>query len=212
MDPRTAEVMGKWFDACHRAGISLVAASAMGEVLVGAYGDEHRSYHTLEHVQACLSLVEHAPLDDHDRLTAEFALWFHDVVYDTARTDNEERSALMAEEWLQEQQFEAWALAGAAIRMTAGHATRDDDPLLLRVVRDIDLAILGAQSDEYDSYAANIRSEYRSVDDDSFREGRRRVLESFLAMDRIYVLEPMRASLESRARANLERELASLQR
>ena len=212
MDPATAEAVGKWFDLCHRAGVSLAAASAMAETLVAAYQDDRRAYHSLEHVQACLRLVEHAPLGDDDRLAAELALWFHDLVYDTTRQDNEERSAAEAERWLEAQQFPGWALVGEAIRMTAGHAVHEDDHVVLRVLHDIDLAILGSAPDDYDAYVAGIRAEYGDLDDPTFRAGRRRVLEALLCRDPIYVLDSMQASLERQARANLERELAALDR
>lgn len=212
MDPATSEVVGKWFDTCHRAMVSLTAAADMADVLVRAYQDDRRAYHTLDHVQACLRLLEHAPLDGDDRLAAEFALWFHDMVYDTARPDNEQRSAREAERWLQAQQFPTWPVVGEAIRMTAGHDVGDDDHLVLRVVHDIDLAILGSAPDDYDDYAAGIRAEYGDLDEAAFRQGRRRVLEALLARDRIYVLDSMQASLERPARSNIERELASLTR
>ena len=56
----------------------------------------HRAYHTLRHIEACLAWMRDAPLEDDDRIAAEFAIWFHDAVYDTRASDNEERSADLA--------------------------------------------------------------------------------------------------------------------
>ena len=205
-----AEVAGQWFDSCHRAGIPLGAATEMAERLVAAYGEPHRRYHTLDHVGACLRLVAHASIDPDDRLAVEFAIWFHDVVYDPRRSDNEEQSAALAESWLEAHGLPSAAIIGNAIRMTAGHRVDPDHPIVVQVVHDVDLAILGAPDDDYDRYVTQIRGEYDWLDDETFERGRRHVLEAFLEADPLYVLEPLRDALEAQARANISRELASL--
>ena len=212
MDQVTTESVGQWFDTCHRAEVALIAATDMANTLVAAYQQGHRHYHTLDHIGACLQLAENVALAAADRLVAEFALWFHDAVYDPRRDDNETRSAGMAEAWLGAQEFEHSTRVGDAIRMTAGHrldGAQADDPAL-QAVHDIDLAILGATAEQYDAYTRQIRVEYDFVDDSAFATGRRHVVETLLSADEIYVLAPLRAALEQQARTNLERELARL--
>ena len=68
------------------------------EELLGAYGSPGRFYHNLEHIHDCLSLFDHhASLAEHPE-EVELAIWFHDAVYDTTRSDNEKKSA----EWVAE--------------------------------------------------------------------------------------------------------------
>jgi predicted metal-dependent HD superfamily phosphohydrolase len=76
---------------------------------------------------------------------------------------------------------------------------------------DIDLAILAAPQEQYDSYASKIRKEYGHVSDDAYRAGRSKVLQAFLDRDRIYTSEIFDGSgMEGRARTNIKREIESL--
>ena len=180
--------------------------------LVAAYSEAHRHYHTLAHVTACLGA-----LDAHRELAirpAEIAvaLWFHDVVYDTRRDDNEARSAERAGRFLHSHRVAADSI-GRIDRMILatrhGEATpRGDTALLI----DIDLGILGQPARVFDRYDDDIRREYAWVADDAYRAGRRRVLEGFLARSRIYATPPFQDAFEAPARANLGRALARLQR
>jgi len=58
--------------------------------------EPHRAYHTMHHILYCLD--EMAPVRplavDPDAM--EMALWYHDAVYETHATDNEEQSAALA--------------------------------------------------------------------------------------------------------------------
>lgn len=210
-----ANTIAPWFDLCHRLGVGLGVATAMGGQLVDAYSEPHRHYHTLDHVQACLQLVERAPLNEGDRVAVELAVWFHDVVYDPRATDNEERSAELAERWIAEQGIEQASRVGALIRMTAGHAVDtvgSAADAATRVMHDVDLAILGAPPDDYDHYRRQIRAEYRWLDDHRYRTGRTAVLRSFLELPTIYVTPELRSTLEPQARTNITAELAALAR
>jgi predicted metal-dependent HD superfamily phosphohydrolase len=57
-----------------------------------------------------------------------------------------------------------------------------------------------------------VRAEYRHVTDDEWRIGRAAVLEGFLERPAIYSTPTARDRWETRARANLTAELASLDR
>jgi predicted metal-dependent HD superfamily phosphohydrolase len=204
-----SRTLARWFDLGHRLGVRLSAALEMAEVLTAAYGEPHRHYHTLSHIEACLGVLERVPLGDTERAEAELAVWFHDVVYDVTLSENEARSAALAKAWLAEQGLDAPEVA-ATIEMTAGHGLPDGASVVMRAVHDVDLAILGAPAVEYDAYAAAIRREYGHLDDDVYRLGRRDVLHRLGASKALYSLPMFRTTLEPRARANLARELAHL--
>ena len=62
--------------------------------LVAAYTAPGRHYHNLAHIEDCLAAL--ARVDDlsaADREILTQAIWWHDVVYDATRADNEELSA-----------------------------------------------------------------------------------------------------------------------
>ncbi|HVE54265.1 MAG TPA: N-methyl-D-aspartate receptor NMDAR2C subunit, partial [Ramlibacter sp.] len=61
--------------------------------LVAAHSQQHRHYHTLQHLRECLAHCEAASMLARRPAEVELALWFHDAVYEPQRGDNEERSA-----------------------------------------------------------------------------------------------------------------------
>src|SRR5260370_20074579 len=64
--------------------------------LVSAYTAPDRHYHDLRHIEALLGLADACAGAITDRDAVEAAIWFHDAIYDTRRSDNEERSAALA--------------------------------------------------------------------------------------------------------------------
>ena len=202
-----------WHDLAHRHGCSGPAAEALLEDLVRAYADPHRHYHTLDHIASLLQLLEEHSHAVRDRNAVALSILFHDVVYDPARHDNEQMSAALAGERLAALGFphELVAKVTRYIRATqhgqGAQATDDADLVLLL---DLDLSILAATPAEYRAYAHAIRHEYALVPDELYRPGRRRILEGFLARERIYRTERLRALWDEPARANIAGEMAEL--
>ena len=54
---------------------------------------EGRYYHTLRHIIYMLDNIHDFKLSKKDEYKLELAIWFHDIVYDSTRTDNEKLSA-----------------------------------------------------------------------------------------------------------------------
>lgn len=177
--------------------------------MIAAYRETGRAYHTLQHLGECFER-----LDEAGELAAAVgmsggevavALWFHDAVYDTRRSDNELASAAWASQVLRG----AGAgpdIAGRIERLIL--ATRHDLPPETpaeALMVDIDLAILGAEPPRYDEYERQVRAEYAWVAAPDFRSGRGAVLERFLSRPFIYSTAPFRARFEAPARRNLER-------
>jgi predicted metal-dependent HD superfamily phosphohydrolase len=63
------------------------------EKIEAAYGEPARAYHTMAHIIACLDTFVAARHLATAPERIELAIWFHDIVYDTRRGDNEDRSA-----------------------------------------------------------------------------------------------------------------------
>jgi predicted metal-dependent HD superfamily phosphohydrolase len=175
--------------------------------LIERYGNPNRHYHNLAHIAAVLGTLDF--LGDVG-VALEFAAWYHDAVYDSRSSDNEERSADLAQTALRELGMppESIAEIGRLILLTKSHEVAADDDAGRRLI-DGDLAILGEEPSVYDHYAEAIRREYAWVPEEAYRAGRSGVLEKFLARPRLYFLL---TRAEKPARENLMRELKSLSR
>ena len=77
---------------------------------------------------------------------------------------------------------------------------------------DMDLSILGMQDHVYKKYAVAIRKEYAHFEDEAYRTGRAKVLQSFLEKDKLYFTKILGEKLEARARENINNEIKSLQK
>jgi predicted metal-dependent HD superfamily phosphohydrolase len=66
--------------------------------IAAAYGAPGRHYHTLDHLAHCFAELDAAVAAGltHNPVALELAVWFHDLVYDPAAGDNEQRSARAA--------------------------------------------------------------------------------------------------------------------
>lgn len=201
----------RWQSLTHRLGAEADASRQIGDRLVDAYSAPDRQYHGLKHLDFLFGEIERLAnrIRDPDRL--ELAAWFHDWIYDTQRSDNEERSADTAIEMLTEMGVSP-GFAGrvaALIRMTKAHISEgdSDDDLFL----DMDFAILGAPADDYDRYAQQVRAEYGWVPDEFFDAGRAEFLRSVLARRRIFLTDVYEDEFGAQARNNVTREIARLE-
>jgi predicted metal-dependent HD superfamily phosphohydrolase len=177
------------------------------EELASAYAAPGRHYHNLAHIEDCLAALARVEgISANDRELLSEAIWWHDVVYDPARSDNEELSAQLAERHLR---ADISSEVGRLIRLTRTHDVKADDRLGAILIS-IDLSILGAEPARYDAYAAAIRQEFIHVSDADYRAGRAAVLRRFAARQVIYPDAGFAATYDQRARDNLARELASL--
>lgn len=188
---------------------------ALKTELSALYRQPGRHYHGLAHVEGLLALVSHHRTVLADPEAVEAAVWFHDAIYDSRRSDNEARSAALAEEKLGSR-VEAVRLSRivAMIEATATHALPDlGDEAAKRDAAfflDMDLSILGAPKAAFDSYEAAVRREYAWVDDKAWRSGRAAVLKKFLARPHIFHTEAFRQRFEAEARRNIQRSIAAL--
>lgn len=180
------------------------------DALIARYTEPHRAYHNLEHIVACLRELdrEHPIATPYDAI--EWAIWFHDAIYDSQAKDNEERSAELALRTMRELGITNPSAADVTRRILATRhrdtPVRDDERLLI----DIDLSILGQSPAVFDRYDEAIRREYAWVSDEDYRRGRTAVLRSFLDRETIYHTPVFKSRLESQARENLRRAIQRL--
>jgi predicted metal-dependent HD superfamily phosphohydrolase len=193
-------------------GTSAVAEEWFDEVL-GAYRAAGRHYHGVRHVGWVVRHVETLAAEHHvdDVAATVAAAFFHDVVYDPRRDDNEAESAAMAARAVRDIGWDATVGRHVTelVLATAGHDV-DGVDRDMAVLLAADLAVLAAEPSRYADYATAVRREYGHVDDDAWRAGRSAVLRSLLDRPHLFAPELKLDEWERRARANITSELASL--
>lgn len=190
---------------------------ALKSELSALYQAADRHYHGLAHIEAMLALAAEYRRLLHDPEAVEAAIWFHDAIYDSRAKDNEARSAALAKRKLAGRTQPArLARIMAMINATATHrlpALEDEEAAGdAAFLLDMDLAILGAGPGAFDAYEQAVRREYGWVEESMWRAGRASVLKTFLARPRIFHTAEFRRRFEPRARRNIERSLAMLER
>lgn len=181
------------------------------EELRAAYSQSHRYYHTLQHLRECLDWLDEVQHIIHYPEHIALALYFHDAIYDTYAHDNEIKSAAWVTEVLHASSASPALMTRIQqlIMATQYHIVdqQDHDGQLLV---DIDLAILGQNSNRFNEYEQQIKQEYSWVDEEDFKQGRAKVLQSFLDRDWIYQSDYFREKLEQQARLNIQTALVRL--
>ena len=181
------------------------------EEIILAYTGKGRYYHTTDHLVHLLQLSRDYSSYLSDKTAIDFAIFFHDIVYNVTRSDNEEKSAVFAEEKLARLGFsrEKTELVKNHILATKTHQPNieNNDQLFFL---DFDMSILGAEELVYVDYTKRVRQEFSIFPANMYRKGRRQFLENTLATAFIFHTEPFRLRLEERARENLRKELEEL--
>ena len=173
--------------------------------LVARYEEPHRHYHTLPHINKGLEVYYHlfqTPLEP-----VKFFSWaYHDSVYDSTRSDNEELSAQL---WWKDAHTLGFTTEQADEGVAYIRAT-DPSATPISVLNDMDLAELGASPEVFDSNTDKIRKEYHWVEPEVWRKGRIAILNQFLKRDKLYLTQPFAEAFETQARENLKRAIAKL--
>lgn len=199
----------RWVDLCSRLEVGKEPEMWYGE-LEKAYSSPVRAYHNLEHVAFCLeqfellrSLATHAK-------AVELAIWFHDSIYDTRSNENEEKSDEFAQQVIEDMGLEdsLCKLVSGLILVTK----HDIEPKNTneKIILDVDLAILGQGSEEFDAYEVAVREEYAWVAEQTYRSKRAEVLRGFLERKSIFSTPVFIRKYEEAARENLANSIRRL--
>lgn len=200
-----ARLQNRWLSFWQRIGAKGNPKSYFQD-LKARYEESHRAYHTLKHIDHCLTELEGARGLARNPEAIEMAVWFHDIIYER-EDDNEEQSAEYATKVVLETGLsEELATETARLILATKHLDipKGNDAKLLA---DIDIAILGQSSERFDEYEDEIRREYSFVDDVAFSKGRSEIMKLFADRQAIYSTDFFMAKYEKQARSNLARSL-----
>jgi len=208
MNVNVNDLRARFSQALSEAGVQR-SGTALFQELLARYGEAHRHYHTIAHVDACLGFFDwYRGLALHPE-RVELALWFHDAVYDPRASDNESRSAELARASLDELGAPAAVRDEVAAHVLATRGHQGDQPDT-KLLLDLDLSVLGARPLGFAQFEQQIREEYAHVSDEVFAAGRCAVLSGFAARSEIYATPALREELEFRARQNLQQRMREL--
>lgn len=202
----------RWEKLCQRLGISCQSALEKEfQHISAAYGEPHRAYHTIQHINECLQLLDWASAPALSFVSQypalEIALWYHDIVYLPQGSNNERRSADRAIAFLQANGgTQAQIERVESLIMATCHLEPkpDEGTELTHWMVDIDLAILGVSPQRFLQYDEQIRQEYDWVTPTEYRTRRQETLAQFLQRPIIYQSALFRERFESQARENLK--------
>jgi predicted metal-dependent HD superfamily phosphohydrolase len=200
-----------WEDLLSSFGADQNEVDELFQQLVVLYSARGRAYHNLSHIRSLVDLSRSVRERIENYQALSFAIWFHDAIYNTRKKDNEELSAKFAVKSLSRFKipFDTLALSCEMIVSTREHRKNglSED---INFFLDLDLSILGSEESVYGSYASAIRKEYWWAPEYLYSRGRKKVLESFLLRESIYLTPELAQMFEENARRNIEREIASL--
>ena len=179
--------------------------------ITSRYSEPHRAYHILNHIDQMLKEFNDGMHLAKDPEAVEFAIWFHDFIYETKSQTNESDSAGCAARILTILCCPSgFTNKVKQLILATKHdvAPTDNDAMLLV---DLDFSILGQPESVFDEYEKQIRKEYEWVPAEVFAAKREKILRSFLNRPSIYNLPHFREKYEKQARENLQRSLNHLE-
>jgi predicted metal-dependent HD superfamily phosphohydrolase len=174
------------------------------------YSNRKRHYHTLLHLDNLSLQLNEAKTQINEWNTILFSIFYHDVIYNALKTNNEEKSAEFAQNRMRLLEVPQTVIESSVqqILATKKHILSDDGDT--NFFTDADLSILGQEWDVYSDYYKKIRKEYSLIPDIIYMPGRKNVVQRFLQMERIFKTDFFFNKFELQAKENLQRELELL--
>ena len=177
--------------------------SKLWEEIKTFHTKENRYYHTLQHLEHIYKELEVFELIPY----LEFAIFYHDIIYDTSCNNNEEQSALLCTKRLLQLNVPT-ALIKKVILLIHETKTHKASSITNALFLDADLAILGAKN--YKAYIIGVQKEYAIYDTATYFRGRKEFLKSFLEKEKIYMTKHFHTKYDKKARVNMLIEYNSL--
>lgn len=203
------EVKNEWLILAKKILLSDDNADNIWSTICCKYTETHRYYHTLVHIQDMLRKKNQIKSKIKDEETFVLAIFFHDIFYHPENTTNEEDSVRYLDVFENIDYHKAnIQKVSDYIMQTKQHNVINSNDEDLKLFIDIDMSILGSDSNTYDWYTKQIRSEYSHINDADYSKGRSDFLRN--TKGRIFASDYFYDILEAKAKENISRELEYL--
>lgn len=175
--------------------------------IMTAYGEQHRRWHTADHLINMFHLLETLAKDE---INSEiiFSIFYHDFIYKPTSKNNELNSAIHAQKALRELKIDHSKIKQiySLIIGTKLHTAPDNNQTA--IFFDLDMAILGSDEKTYNNYIESIAQEYCKIPSFIYRKGRKGFLKNQLKTESIYHTPTFKKEFETQAILNIKNELA----
>ena len=194
----------RFFNLCHRYCSDNNIVNPLYKDLLLNYTSKDRHYHNLEHIRSIFKALDGIELSD----ALEFAIFYHDIIYDVESNKNEELSALFCKNALRKLDVSNDIISKAIkiILDTKRHIPSINDS---KYMIDADIFYFSFEKDKYLETTKLIRQEYKIYDDKTYTKGRVEFLKSLLSKEVIYYTKEFR-KYEKKARENMKFEIEYL--
>lgn len=177
------------------------------EEIESNYAHKKRHYHTLTHLENLINQLNEVKTNIKHWDTILFSVFYHDAIYNVLKKDNEEQSANLAEKRMLNIGIDTVIIQKTTdyILATKNHILHEDSDC--NFLLDADLSVLGSDWESYLAYSKQVRKEYSIYPNFVYNPGRKKVLNHFLEMEKIFKTDYFYEKFEENAKENLAREL-----
>lgn len=178
------------------------------EILEPAYKD--RPYHNLRHIESMLIHVnDFKGFTNKERSLLKWSIWFHDIVYDSTQSDNEEKSANQLVDFMRALDFEEEDIKVAKWLILVTTHKGSPQTKLEEIICDLDLFEFSL-SERAQTNSKEVRQEFSHLSEAMWKGGRQLFLQTLLSKEYIYHTDLYRKTLEQPARSNIMKEIISI--
>lgn len=188
------------------------------DLIYSSYNATGRYYHTIQHVNEMLANLHGGTLNNDGEsvptLALQWAVIFHDFIYNATSATNEEDSATQWENFCDQYLHYSDAFKhriSELIMVTKNHVVEAMD-FEKKFMVDLDLMILGSDTNRFNEYERQIRHEYGFVSDGVYKLGRIDWIKKFLSRNGLFMTQFYQNEYEMKARENLNKLVIALER
>lgn len=208
-----AELEAIFVDILNKYSENKTLISEKFKIIETFYSEKKRYYHNLNHIFFMTQSVKPFVNELSDPDSYFFAVFYHDIIYNSKKHDNEENSAGEAEKALVEINFPKTKIdiVKELIIRTKNHSLeKNDDNADIKLILDTDLKILATDTNKYLEYSKLVRKEYSHVPMILFKKYRKDFLQKVLSSKNIYKHPYFIENFENKARYNIQQEIKLL--
>jgi len=178
-------------------------SAAIHQQLVDSYSEPQRVYHTLNHIEHCLTHFDRISAQLQNPVAVELAIWFHDVIYVPGGADNEQLSADLFMELTQDCFDDSLRNTVYQHIMATLHDGSQIDNNDTKFMVDIDLSSFALPWPEFSRDSNNLRKEMSSLSDEDFYRKQFVFQQNLINQPRFFKSDYFYENYEDQARQNL---------